>query len=44
MLKSVRRVSFVTHQGAFAMALRILDWNFCMMNILDLFYKSEGVI
>jgi hypothetical protein len=26
------------------MALRILDWNFCMMTILDLFYKSEVVI
>jgi hypothetical protein len=33
MLKSVCRVLFVTYQGAFVMALRILDWDLCMMAV-----------
>jgi len=36
MLKSVCRVWFVTYQGAFAMAQRILVWDLCMMTMLDL--------
>jgi hypothetical protein len=36
MLKSVCRVRFVTYRGAFDMALRILDWDFYMMNMLEL--------
>ena len=35
MLKPVWRESFVTYQGAFAMALRIFDWDLCMMTMLD---------
>jgi len=40
LLKSVCRVRFVTYQGALAMALRILDWNICMMTVLDLLAKT----
>jgi len=35
-LKSVHRVWFVTYRGPFAVALRILDWDLCMMTVLDL--------
>jgi len=44
MLKSVYRVRFVTYQGAFAMALRILDRDLCMMDILDLLVQPHSSI
>ena len=40
LLKSVCRVRFVTYQDAFAMALRILYWNICMVTVLDLLAQS----
>ena len=36
MLKSVCRVWFATYRRAFAVALRILDWDLCLMTMLDL--------
>ena len=33
MLKSVCRVLFVTYRGAFTKALRILDWDLCMVTV-----------
>ena len=36
MLKSVWSVRFVEYRGAFAVALRILDWDLCMMTMLNL--------
>ena len=42
MLKSVWRVWFVTYQGAFAMALRIFDWDLCMMSLLDLLAQPHS--
>jgi len=33
MLKSVCTVLFVTYWGAFAVDLRILDWDLCMMTV-----------
>jgi hypothetical protein len=32
---------FVTHRGAFAMALRILDRDLCMMTVLDLLVQPH---
>jgi len=41
MLKSVRGVWFVTYRGAFVMAMRILDWDLCMMIMLDLLVQPD---
>jgi len=38
----VFRVLFFTYQGAFAMALRILDWHLCMMTMLDLLVQPHS--
>jgi hypothetical protein len=35
-MKSVYKVWFITYRGAFAVVLRILDWDLCMMTMLDL--------
>jgi hypothetical protein len=44
MLKSVWSVLFVTYRGAFAMALRILDRDLCMMTMLDLLSQPHSYI
>jgi len=44
MLKSVCRVRLFTYQFAFAMARRILDWDLCMMTILDLLAQPQSSI
>jgi hypothetical protein len=36
LLRKGCRAWFVTYRGAFAMALRILDWDLCVMIMLDL--------
>jgi hypothetical protein len=40
MLKSVCRVWFVTYKSGFAMALRILVWDLCMMTMLGLLAQT----
>jgi len=42
LLKSVWIVWFVTYQGAISMALRILDWDYCMMTMLDLLAQPHS--
>jgi len=44
MLKSVCKLWFVTYQGAFIMALRILDWDLFMMTLLDLLAQPHSSI
>jgi len=39
----------VTYQGAFAMALRILDWDLCMMTmdyvgVAGAFHRISGIL
>ena len=44
MLKSVCRVWFVTYRGAFVMALRILDWDLCILTMLDLLAQPQNSV
>jgi hypothetical protein len=41
LLKSVCRVRFVAYQGAFAMALRVLDWDLCIITMLDVLAQAH---
>jgi len=40
----VCRIWFVTYQSAFAMALRILDWDLCMITMLDFMVQPHSSI
>jgi len=44
MLKTVWGVWFVTYRSAFSMALRILEWDICMITMLDWLAQPDRIL